>query len=212
MEAAQDEHGRVRLEAIVAASWLEDKEQGIAIVEAAGQEPIDDWMQDAYNTALAHLNDKSVVEREEEIVQTNLKGAERDLYVAGKEIYARDGYCMTCHQQNGEGLSASGFPPIAGTKWVTGSEERLIKLALKGLYGPLTLLGKDYAGQVPMTPFGGMLNDTEMASVLTYVRNSFGNQAPAISPEKVKEVRAAVADKTGFYSPKELLQQHPLED
>ena len=212
MQAAQDDHGRVRLEAIVAASWLEDKEQGIAIVEEAGKKPVDDWMEDAYETALAHLHGKSVVERKEEIVQTNLKGEERDLFLAGKEIYARDGYCMTCHQQDGGGLSASGFPPLAGTQWVTGSEERLIKLALKGLYGPLEVLGKEYPGQVPMTPFGGMLNDEEMAAVLTYVRNSFGNQAPAISPEKVKEVRATIQDKTGFYSPEELLEQHPMEN
>ena len=62
-----------------------------------------------------------------------------------------------------------------------------------------------------MTPFGGMLNDEEVAAVLTYVRNSFGNNAPAVSPAKVKEVRAAINNKAGFYSPEELLKQHPLE-
>jgi hypothetical protein len=55
-----------------------------------------------------------------------------------------------------------------------------------------------------------MLNDEEVAAVLTYVRNSFGNKAPAVTPGKVKEVRAATKAKTGFYSPDELLQQHPL--
>jgi mono/diheme cytochrome c family protein len=82
---------------------------------------------------------------------------------------------------------------------------------LKGLYGPIEVLDKKYPGQVPMTPFAGMLNDEEVAAVLTYVRNSFGNKASAISPEKVKMTRAAVKDKTGFYSPEELLNQHPLE-
>jgi len=62
-----------------------------------------------------------------------------------------------------------------------------------------------------MTPFGGMLKDEEVAAVLTYVRNSFGNQASAISPAKVKQVRNATKAKTGFYSPAELLKQHPLE-
>jgi mono/diheme cytochrome c family protein len=211
MQAARDEHGRVRLEALVAASWL-DKEKGLPIVTEAGKKPLDDWMAPAYETAVAHLNGKSLVEKKEELVSTNLKGAERDLYVKGKAIYAREGFCMTCHQPDGTGLPPSGFPPIAGTKWVTGSEERLIKLVLKGLHGPITVLNRTYGGQVPMTPFGGMLKDEEVAAVLTYVRNSFGNQAGAILPDKVKAVRAATKDKTSFYSPDELLKQHPGAD
>jgi hypothetical protein len=51
----------------------------------------------------------------------------------------------------------------------------------------------------------------KISDVLTYVRNSFGNQASAIKPDRVKEVRAAVADKTGFYSPEELLKVYPME-
>jgi len=71
------------------------------------------------------------------------------------------------------------------------------------------VLGKKFPGQVPMTPFGGMLNDKDIASVLTYVRNAFGNKASVISPEKVKQVREATKTKQGFYSPEELLKQHP---
>jgi len=210
MQAARDEHGRVRLEAMVAASWL-DKEQGLPIVTEAGKKPLDEWMIHAYETAIAHLNGRAVEEKKPETVETNLKGMERDLYVKGKVIYARDGFCSTCHQPDGKGLSASGFPPLTGTPWVTGNDERLIKIALKGLHGPIEVLGRKYAGQVPMTPFGGMLKDDEVAAVLTYVRNSFGNKAPAVSPDKVKEVRAATKDKTGFYSPAELLQQYPIK-
>jgi mono/diheme cytochrome c family protein len=56
-----------------------------------------------------------------------------------------------------------------------------------------------------------MLNDEEVAAVLTYVRNSFGNKASAINTEKVKAVRNATKNKIGFYSPEELLKQHPME-
>jgi hypothetical protein len=59
MQAAGDEHGRVRLEALVAASWL-DPDKGIPIVEEAGKYPLDEWMQPAYETALAHLNGQSL--------------------------------------------------------------------------------------------------------------------------------------------------------
>lgn len=210
MKAAQDPHGRVRLEAIVAASWI-DPAQGIPIVEAAGQLPLDEWMVHAHETALAHLNGHSVEEKQEEAVQSHLKGDDLALFLKGKEIYSRDGYCMTCHQVDGKGLDASGFPPLAGSRWVNQSEERLIKLTLKGLMGPIEVLGKTYPGQVPMTPYGGLLNDEEIAAVLTYVRNAFGNTAGVIDPEKVKTVRAAVADKKDFYSPEELLKAHPHE-
>jgi len=210
LRAAGDDHGRVRLEAIVAASWL-DMDKGLAVLDEAKKKPLDEWMIHAEETARAHLQDKSV-EKKEEYVTTNLEGTERDLFIKGKEIFSRDGFCITCHQPDGKGLPGAGFPPITGSNWATGNEERLIKLVLKGIHGPIEILGKKYPGQVPMTPFGGMLNDDEVAAVLTYVRNSFGNKASAISPEKVNEVRAATEDKTGFYSPEELLKEHPLEN
>jgi mono/diheme cytochrome c family protein len=100
------------------------------------------------------------------------------------------------------------FPPLAGTKWVNGPEERLIKLTLHGLMGPIEVKGKTYPGQVPMTAFK-QLSDEEVAAVLTYVRNSFGNQAPMVTPAKVKEIREATKGQTGFSSPAELLKEHP---
>lgn len=160
---------------------------------------------------MAHLNGLSVSQKKEEDIKSSLSGSDRELFVMGKEIYAKEGFCSTCHQPDGGGLTASGFPPLRGTPWVTGSSERLIKLVLKGLLGPINVAGREYPGQVPMTPFEGMLNDTEVAAVLTYVRNSFGNQASAISPELVKQIREEVTSKEGFYSPDELLKAHPME-
>ncbi|RMG25509.1 MAG: dehydrogenase, partial [Bacteroidetes bacterium] len=190
MQAVKDPHGRVRLEAIVAASWL-PPEQGIPIVEEGGKQPMDDWIVHAQATALAHLNGHAVDEAPKEPLRTHLMGADRQLYFKGKEIYEREGYCSTCHQPDGKGLDASGFPPLKGTKWVLGNEERLIKITLNGLLGPIEVLGKHYPGEVPMTPFGSLLSDEEIAAVLTYVRNSWGNQASVISAEQVKAVREA---------------------
>ena len=69
--------------------------------------------------------------------------------------------------------------------------------------------GKDYQAQVPMTPFEGLMNDEEVAAVLTYIRNSFGNRATPIEASQVRDVREAIKDKEGFYTPKELLEEHP---
>ena len=211
MQAAKDENSRVRLVAIVAASWV-GKEKGLPILAEAAKKPLDDWMVYAHETAVAHLKGENVVvkKKEAEVVST-LKGAELELFKLGKTIYSKEGYCATCHQADGNGLTASGFPPLSGTKWVQGNEERLIKIALKGLMGPIEVNGKQYPGQVPMTPFAGLLNDKEVAAVLTYVRNSFGNKASAITPEKVKEVRAATAGKSDIYTSSKLLSEHPLE-
>ncbi len=210
MQAAKDENSRVRLAAIVAASWI-GKEKGLPILAEAKKKPLDDWSIHAYETAVAHLNGVGVKKEKEVVVKSTLKGKELELYNTGKGIYAKEGYCTTCHQPDGKGLTASGFPPLTANKWVLGSEDRLIKLALKGLLGPIEVSGKKYPGQVPMTPFGGLLNDEEMAAVLTYVRNSFGNQGSAILPERVKKVRAATESKQDFYSPEQLLKEHPME-
>ena len=212
MQAVRDDNSRVRLAAIVAASWI-GKEKGLPILaEAKKSGPLDDWTIHAHETAVAHLNGVPVQKVKDELVKSTLKGEELALFTKGKEIYAREGYCSTCHQSDGKGLSASLFPPLAGTKWVSGSEERLIKLSLKGLMGPIDVAGRTYPGQVPMTPFGGLLNDNEIAAVLTYVRNSFGNQAPAIRPEKVRQVRAATDGKKDIYSSGQLLKEHPMEN
>jgi mono/diheme cytochrome c family protein/glucose/arabinose dehydrogenase len=206
-KAASDKNGRVRLEAITAATWL-DEIDGLKILEEAGKYPLDKWMKPAHTRAIAHLQGKNLEVKVVEI-RTHLEGADRELFIKGKELYEREAYCSTCHQPQGQGLAAAGYPPLRQSKWVTESEDRLIKLTLKGVYGPMTVLNRNYKGLVPMTPFEGLMNDEEVAAVLTYVRNNFGNRSSVISPEKVKEVRAAIAEQDGFYTAEELLQLHP---
>jgi mono/diheme cytochrome c family protein/glucose/arabinose dehydrogenase/lysophospholipase L1-like esterase len=169
----------------------------------------DDWLDKPFVTAKSHLNDTAAKEPPKPKLVTKLRGGDKKLFIKGHEIYEREGHCGTCHQPDGNGLPAAGFPPLAGSKWATQDEERLIKLTLKGLHGPIEVKGTKYPGLVPMTPFEGMLNDEDIAAVLTFVRNAFGNNARPIEPGDVKKVRAKVKGKTGFYSPDELLKAHP---
>lgn len=210
-KAVQDPHGRVRMEAFVAASWL-PKEKALPILAIAKKYPMDDWMKEPYEIAVAHASGLNVVRKNTEKVETDLQGADLIQFKEGQKLYAKDGYCNTCHQTNGKGLTNSGFPPLAKSNWVTGNEDRLIKLVLKGLMGPIEVNGVKYPGQVPMTPYGGLMSDKEIASVLTYVRNSFGNKASAIKAEKVKAVRASITEKKDFYNVSELLKLHPFEN
>jgi len=206
LEAADDDHGRVRLEAITAASWI-GKDDGLAIVDAAGAKPMDGYLEPSHKVAVAHLNQQEVKSSPPEPTVTSLTGKARELFFLGENVYHREAHCATCHQPNGGGLPAAGYPPLDGTRWVLEDEERLIKLTLNGLLGPIEVKGKPYPGAVPMTAFSGLLDDREIAGVLTFVRNSFGNEASPITPEKVKAVRAKTKRKEGFYDPAELLKR-----
>ena len=211
-QAAGDEQGRVRLESVVAATWYDKPEAG-AVVETARAKGTDVWSKDAIDAAATRLKGAT-----EAVVDAHplppvpdwLTPAEASQFEAGHKIYFRDGYCTTCHQPDGKGLDPA-FPPLENSIFVHGDPERLIKITLHGLIGPFELNGKNYNGQVPMTPFGGLLNDQETAAVLTYVRNQFGNKSSAITPEQVAKVRKDTAGMSSFYQMDALLKEHPLE-
>jgi quinoprotein glucose dehydrogenase len=97
--------------------------------------------------------------------------------------------CMACHGPNAEGTVIA--PPLSKSNWVNGPAENLIRIQLRGLNGPLTVSGKAYALPVPMPP-QAQQTDEQIAAVLTYIRNSFGNSAPAVTPAQVKALRGEV--------------------
>jgi nitrite reductase (NO-forming) len=103
---------------------------------------------------------------------------------AGKALYS--GTCSTCHQGNGEGLPDV-FPPLAKSDYLKQDRERLIGVVLNGLTGKVTVNGKDYNSVMP--PMSQLSND-EVASILTFVMNEWGNPGGAITPSEVAKVRA----------------------
>jgi mono/diheme cytochrome c family protein len=211
-KAAGDPDGRVRLEAIIAGSWLHN-EAGKKVITLAAAQPLDPWSKGAAKTAQARIKgtrEDVIDEHPLPLIPAHLTENEQEQFVAGHEVYFRDAHCATCHQPDGKGLDPA-FPPLANSEWVTGDPDRLIKLTLHGLMGPFELNGKKYTGLVPMTPFGSMLKDDEAAAVLTYVRNAFGNKAPAVSPSQVAAVRKLTQTKQGFYMVEELLKEHPMK-
>ena len=97
--------------------------------------------------------------------------------------------CAACHGQNGEGTAAG--PPLAGSEWVNGPAENLIRIQLRGLQGPIKVKGVEYnfpAGMAPMA----YQTDEQIAAVLTYVRTAFGNSAAAVKAAEVTALRAEV--------------------
>lgn len=104
----------------------------------------------------------------------------------GAKVYSI--YCGTCHQRDGKGASGR-FPPLAQAKWVTGDKNLLIGIVLKGMEGPIEVNGEQFNGTMPQHSF---LKDEEIANVLTYIRESFGNNASAVTPDEVALVRKAL--------------------
>src|SRR5207253_4016409 len=107
--------------------------------------------------------------------------------------------CIACHKTDGNGDAnpSQPYPPLAGSERVMGAEAspaRQVRIVLYGLQGPTTVKGKEYKGQMPAQ--GGAMKNYEIASVVTYVRNSFGHRLdgddanPAVTTALVKEVRA----------------------
>lgn len=153
----------------------------------------------------------------------NIRAEDLKVLELGQEIYDRDGLCATCHGEDGKGAVEDIYPPLDANTWVNGDPERLIKLTLKGLYGPLTLDGKTYGNNEsvpPMPGFGGMLSDEEVAAALSYIRIRLGrmgtssarSSAGMIESETVASVRRSVADRENAYEVKEILEEHPNKE
>ena len=135
--------------------------------------------------------------------------AKADPMVLGKRSYEQ--VCITCHQDKGQGQPGV-YPPLAGSEWVNGSEERVIRIVVYGLKGVVHVKGAEYnAAAMPVigkvTGSGYNWSDDKIAAVLTYVRGSFGNNSPAITPEKVAAVHAKEGDRKEW-SEEELQKIH----
>jgi nitrite reductase (NO-forming) len=108
----------------------------------------------------------------------------QDQVQAGQALFA--GTCSVCHQANGAGL-AGVFPPLAKSDFLVGDPKRAVSAVLHGLSGKLTVNGADYNSVMPPM---NQLNDDEVAHIMTYVLNSWGNGGGRVLTEEVKAVRA----------------------
>jgi len=108
-----------------------------------------------------------------------LDNLEEDNLVGGK-VYNR--YCATCHQRNGKG-DENRFPPLVGSDWVGGDKGRLIDVVLNGLQGKIEVSGIAYNNLMPAFQY---LDDKQVAVILTYIRQNFGNEVDEVSEAEVR--------------------------
>lgn len=130
-------------------------------------------------------------------------------YELGSMLYVKA--CAPCHQISGQGTPGV-YPPLAGSDWVRApGPERIIRLVLHGMQGPVTVNGSEYNNI--MIPWRETLKDEEIAAVLTFIRGcaEWGNTAPPVSPAKVAEIRKMESSRDLPWSADEL-QKIPLEN
>jgi mono/diheme cytochrome c family protein len=134
--------------------------------------------------------------------------AKVDPVVLGKKLFNSPGACVTCHQPDGKGLAGT-YPPLAGSEWAQGPEARVISIVLDGLHGQVKVEGTTF-NAAAMPSFGATgynWSDEKISAVLTYVRQEWGNKAPAITPAQVAETRSKLGTHD-VWTQDELLQVH----
>ena len=129
----------------------------------------------------ASVNTKNAFAQSKPLV---LKGSQNKISPeTGKDIYLK--YCLSCHQKDGSGVPNT-FPSLQKSDWANGDKTRLIKVILYGLEGDIDVDGQTYSGIMPKQDH---LSDKQIALVLTYLRQTFGNKASAVNPKEVKMLR-----------------------
>ena len=126
--------------------------------------------------------------------------AEKAQFEEGKGLYLST--CGTCHQLNGLGLDGLA-PPLAESEWVNGPAERLIRIVLHGVRGPIEVIGRRYDMEMPGL---GAMDDAQLAAMITYVRREWDNTGSPVTAEDVAKVRKATADRQEAWTAAELLK------
>jgi mono/diheme cytochrome c family protein/glucose/arabinose dehydrogenase len=125
---------------------------------------------------------------------------EKEQFETGKTLYIS--ICGACHQPHGLGLEGLA-PPLADSDWILGSEQRLIRIVLQGLRGPLNVKGKQW--ELEMPPLN-ILDDSQVSALLTYIRREWGHTASPVAEEAVAKVRQATAQRQEAWTEADLLK------
>jgi nitrite reductase (NO-forming) len=115
-------------------------------------------------------------------VDTTKSLSKEEQIAQGKNVFESN--CLACHQANGEGIP-NAFPPLAKSDFLNADHNRAINILLHGRSGPITVNGKNFDSVMPAIA----LNSGQIANVLTYVINSFGNNGGQITPAQVDKQR-----------------------
>jgi nitrite reductase (NO-forming) len=123
----------------------------------------------------------------------------------GQAVYSRT--CIACHQPTGMGIPPV-FPPLAGSEWIAKSSSIAVRNITNGMQGPVIVKGMTYNSMMP--PVAG-LTDKDIADVVTYVNNSFGNTGATVTEAEVTAIKKKYADRKTMWTAAEY-EKEPKEE
>ena len=129
-----------------------------------------------------------------------LSAEEQKWFEQGKELFLVS--CGACHQPHGMGQEGLA-PPLVDTDWVLGPPQRMVRIVLHGLHGPVNVKGRTYQLDMPAL---GVFDDDQIAGILTYVRREWGHTATPVEPELVKKIRAETEKREEAWTEAELMK------
>lgn len=117
-----------------------------------------------------------------------LNEEQQQLFASGRQHYLTT--CSGCHGADGAGMKRFA-PPLSGSDWVLGDEKRLALIVLHGMEGPVKVAGKMYDAPeiLPVMPAHSTMDDAAITTILTYIRNEWGNNAGPIDKRTVGTTR-----------------------
>ncbi len=159
---------------------------------------------------LAHSTNKFALHPEKEVVdltpeEKEAARLERKIETGEKIFKLR---CASCHQANGLGIAGQ-FPPLSGSKWVTSDPGLISKIIINGLKGEIQVKGQTYGSNPSQNMIAVPINDREIANVVTYVRQAWGNEASEVSEEEVSGFRAESSSQEGQWTGEQLRTIYP---
>ena len=183
-------------------AWIASSKKSLALLDGATSASLRKPVKLASEpAALKQITDKRVAKLSSLLVWPNKPGVKPEppltpltpeqqaRYDLGEVLFT--GVCAACHQPHGKGLDGVA-PPLMDSEWVLGPEQRLVRIVLHGLTGPVSVKGKTY--RLDMPAFGSF-TDEQISGILTYIRREWEHGASPIGPETVKAIRAATADR-----------------
>jgi mono/diheme cytochrome c family protein len=125
---------------------------------------------------------------------------------SGEKVFAVR--CASCHQANGLGIAGQ-YPPLDGSNWVTSDPGIITNIILKGLKGEIVVKGETYGTSAAVNMAAVAISDREIANVVTYVRQAWGNNAEEIFEDEVASIRSESAEQQDQWTGDQIISMYP---
>lgn len=172
------------------------------LLDRLARSSVERWREQAIELTRIITWPGDTTERETRPILRKLTREEERCRVMGEAVY--NATCYSCHKSDGRGQPDQ-VPPLADSDWVNGNPDRLVRIVLQGVHGPIEVNGQKWDLSMPALGHSPLLNDERLAGLLTYIRRAWDNYGDPVAPELVASIRQTTADRSIPWSAEELL-------